>query len=37
MIITRWECNESSYVSHLPAYNSYYQEQTGEKNGTERF
>ena len=29
MIITPWKCNQSSYVSCLPVYNSYYRERTG--------
>ena len=32
MIITLWKCNQSSYVSCLPVYNSYYRELTGKKN-----
>ena len=28
MIITLWKCNQSSYVSCLPVYNSYYEELT---------
>ena len=31
MIITPWKCNQSSYVSYLPAYNSYYWELTGKR------
>ena len=29
MINTLWKCNQSSYVSCLPAYNSFYRERTG--------
>ena len=35
MIITPWKCNQSSYVSYLPVYNSYYRQQTGKR--TEAF
>ena len=31
MIITPWKCNQSSYVSCPPVYNSYYREQTGKE------
>ena len=31
MIITAWKCNQSLYVSYLPAYNSYYRERTGKR------
>ena len=31
MITTWWKCIQSSYVSYLPVYNSYYRERTGKK------
>ena len=31
MIITPWKCNQSSHVSYLPVYNSYYRQRTGKR------
>ena len=31
MIITPWKCNQTSYVSCLPVYNSYCRELTGKR------
>ena len=31
VIITPWKLNQSSYVSCLPVYNSYYRERTGKR------
>ena len=31
MIITPWKCIQSSYVSYIPVYNSYYRERTGKR------